>query len=251
MVMESAKATSKLRTTQTVRSLTPLFWKGTKSPGGSFLDRWEGRYQDQGACRERREWRSVPASLRQKHSRRLMLQTGARNTRCIVLQCSISSRLKESLDQERRTALEHSTAPKMAFSHCNWEKSPRSIEMALLGPCSWLQESGCKTGYSYYLWDVAGRQTVRTGDLGDSPAYTCISHTWGRWQVGGSFVDIENVPWQVPENTSFEVDELPGIFRQKHWETHYPWFGLFCNPQDRSPIALVEISCQASIFRCA
>lgn len=43
------------------------------------------------------------------------------------------------------------------------------------------------SGYPYYLWDIAGRQTVRTGDLGDFPAYTCISYTWGRWQVKGSF----------------------------------------------------------------
>ena len=156
-----------------------------------------------------------------------------------------------ALDQKRQIALEHSTAQKIAFSHYNPGGCISKNLNSTLEPCPWLQETDRKTGYPYYLWDIAGRQTVRTGDLGDFPAYTCISHTWGRWQVKGSFVDVEDVPWQVPENTRFEVGELPGTFRESHWETKYLWFDLFCIPQDRSPIALVEISRQAGIFRGA
>ncbi|KAL9064114.1 MAG: hypothetical protein Q9161_009085 [Pseudevernia consocians] len=156
-----------------------------------------------------------------------------------------------ALDQKRQIALEHSTAQKIAFSHYKLGGDFSKHLNSTLEPCPWLQETDRKTGYPYYLWDIAGRQTVRTGDLGDFPAYTCISHTWGRWQVKGSFVDVGNVPWQVPENTRFEVGELPSIFRERHWETKYLWFDLFCIPQDRSPIALVEISRQAGIFRGA
>lgn len=86
---------------------------------------------------------------------------------------------------------------------------------------------------------------MRTGDLGDFPRI----HMYKSYL--GPLASQRFLPWQVFENTRFEVDELPGIFRQKHWEIHYLWLDLFCIPQDRSPIALVEISRQAGIFRCA
>lgn len=188
-----------------------------------LLDWWEGRYQDQGLSRAAKAALSTserpPEAFEttyasdesKKYSQYHAIMFNLFEIEFHLHRVDWGDHTDEdaqavfgflwALDQKRQIALEHSTAQKIAFSHYKLGANSSKHLNSTLEPCPWLQETGCKTGYPYDLWDIACRQTVRTGDLGDFPAYTCISHTLGRWQVKGSFVNIENVPWQVPENT--------------------------------------------------
>lgn len=100
----------------------------------------------------------------------------------------------------------------------------------------------------YYLWDALLRQTVVVEDLPNrySLEYACISHTWGRWRIDPP-AKIPGVPWSVPRNTKFDVEQLP-----EHLSTlggRYIWIDLFCIPQERSERTNMEIARQSAIFR--
>ena len=132
--------------------------------------------------------------------------------------------------------------------------------------------------HPYYLWDVSGRKTIRVHDLPSCPAYTCISHTWGRWRVTtatslqhgsscwqasgeasvqdlsghwkvGHSAAIEGVPWPVPQVTLYDVCQLPDML--SGLGADFVWLDLFCIPQDGSPLAGIEIARQSAIFRGA
>lgn len=112
-----------------------------------------------------------------------------------------------------------------------------------------------------YLWDIQKRCTVTMA--GSCPPYTCISHTWGRWRSKSPSVAIPGVKWKVPQNTIYDVRELPNILAKQQWDTEYLWFDLLTIPQeDRSKttplsqeeeelkkIADEEITRQADIFQ--
>lgn len=102
-----------------------------------------------------------------------------------------------------------------------------------------------------YLWDTEQMRTVEFDSISGHAGYICISHTWGRWRKDSDGIEISGVRWPVPENTIFEVHELP--LRLKHLasrhRSRYIWIDLFCIPQDNSEEARDEISRQASIFR--
>lgn len=127
---------------------------------------------------------------------------------------------------------------------------PRCPTGATLRSCHWLPE--CRD-LPFYLWDRETRQVVATERLSDWPAYTAISHTWGRWQKPGACsVRVEGVgDWLVPQNTIFEVRSLPTILAGVPTSSRYIWFDLVCIPQDGSPKAGEEIARQAAIFRNA
>jgi len=101
----------------------------------------------------------------------------------------------------------------------------------------------------YYLWDVAREQTAVVSELEFVPAYTCISHTWGRWTLP-DLVKLDGVDWLIPSNSRFDVRELPLILQQARWETDFVWFDLVCIPQlDFDPERKSkEISNQGAIF---
>lgn len=103
----------------------------------------------------------------------------------------------------------------------------------------------------FYLWDSERRATVEVGkEFGpaDCPDYTCISHTWGRWRIRGQAAEVPGVAWPVPENTLYDVRELPEMLSRLG--ERYVWFDLFCIPQIRGdPRAEEEIARQAAIFR--
>ncbi|KAL2013626.1 hypothetical protein VTN00DRAFT_1151 [Thermoascus crustaceus] len=115
--------------------------------------------------------------------------------------------------------------------------------------CPWLEDI---SGLPYYLWDRVRRETIEVHTLTSTPSYTAISHTWGRWQKSTPPVAVPGVQaWLVPENSLFEVKELPEILDQVPTDTRYVWFDLVCIPQDRSPRARDEIARQAAIFKSA
>lgn len=81
-----------------------------------------------------------------------------------------------------------------------------------------------------------------------TPRFICITHTWGRWiDTKNGPATICGVPWDVPCNTRFPVTELPKTLSTAI-VSGYIWLDLFCIPQDRSVLALTEISRQAMIF---
>ncbi|KAF2255483.1 hypothetical protein BU26DRAFT_545097 [Trematosphaeria pertusa] len=117
-----------------------------------------------------------------------------------------------------------------------------------IDPCHWLKFQKSRAGYPYFLWHVDARRTVKTEDLAEPPPYLCISHTWGRWRDESQPpLSIPMVPWEVPANTKFRVQDLPERLA-KVFPGNYIWLDLFCIPQDRSERSLIEISRQADIF---
>ncbi|GIZ44563.1 hypothetical protein CKM354_000775800 [Cercospora kikuchii] len=121
----------------------------------------------------------------------------------------------------------------------------------VLEACPWLPQDQ-RVGLPYYLWDVANKRTVRTQDLSGQPVYSVISHTWGRWRLKDEpNLDIPGVPWSVPQNSRFAVEDLPNVLVEKSAQflpATYIWFDLFCIPQDRSALAKDQIAKQAAIF---
>ena len=121
----------------------------------------------------------------------------------------------------------------------------------LIEACPWLSEVQRK-GRPFYLWDVANKRTVRTQDLTGEPLYTVISHTWGRWRLDDKpQLSIPGVPWTVPQNSRFAIQDLPDILARRSEQllpAGYIWFDLFCIPQDRSELSKIEIARQAAVF---
>ena len=101
----------------------------------------------------------------------------------------------------------------------------------------------------FYLWDRKQRRTVVVHELASRPRFICISHTWGRWESGGS-IRLEGVPWRLPYNSRFDVRDLPSMFDKADMPTNYVWFDLVCIPQgDSDPDRQSkEIAKQADIF---
>ena len=126
---------------------------------------------------------------------------------------------------------------------------------ASLSPCPWLPE---QIGMPYYLWDVENEQTREVTDIftetGNCPNYVAISHTWGRWIKPEPWIQLLNVPWKIPQNSRFEIKELPIMLRKLG--CCYVWLDLLTIPQEESsPVMLerqkIEISRQALIFQNA
>lgn len=149
----------------------------------------------------------------------------------------------------------------------------------------WFMSSGDDPReHPYFLWDVINQKTVAVQDLPTCPAYTCVSHTWGRWRISaaaavqdpksscwlatfppGTSLSVQEdasgrwaadhsayldgVPWLVPQVTLYDVHELPSMLQLLGCD--YVWFDLFCIPQDGSQLAQIEISRQSTIFRRA
>lgn len=119
---------------------------------------------------------------------------------------------------------------------------------ACIEACPWLRFRKGRDGYPFYLWDTQRQSTVVVDDMKEVPEYICVSHTWGRWRDRAKpNLSLPNVPWLVPQNTKFRVEDLPDRLGTA-FPGQYVWFDLLCIPQDRSERALQEISRQAQIF---
>lgn len=130
---------------------------------------------------------------------------------------------------------------------------PSAASSPVFRACPWLDETEqVMANAPYYLWDVTAQQTVVVKDLPEFPDYTAVSHTWGRWIIeGAEKVKLPNVPWEIPQNSRFDVEALPSLLDELPTLTPYVWFDLVCIPQDGGPLAQLEISRQAVIFQHA
>ncbi len=124
-------------------------------------------------------------------------------------------------------------------------RHPSVYTNATILSCPWLKDD---RGLPYYLWDRITERTVETSTLADRPAYTAISHTWGRWREEQSAYVSGVEGWPIPQNSLFDVTQLPKILSRVPTSTRFIWFDLVCIPQDRSKKAEEEIARQAIIF---
>lgn len=130
---------------------------------------------------------------------------------------------------------------------------PYAADEPVFQSCAWIPTAPKSSeNLPHFLWDRHKQKTVRMSDLESVPAYTAISHTWGRWTADPTtYSEISGVPWPVPRNSLYKVERLPNIFHQIPIETHYLWFDLFCIPQNGGVLKEQEIAKQAQVFRHA
>lgn len=124
---------------------------------------------------------------------------------------------------------------------------------ATLEPCPWVSSQQNQSELPYFLWDVRKAMTVKTSELKFRPSYTAISHTWGRWRIADRVANIAGVPWPVPRNTRFAVEDLASILKKVPGGCSYVWLDLVSIPQvtedeNLAQIANSEIARQATIF---
>lgn len=149
------------------------------------------------------------------------------------------------LQQLRHDAILHAISQRLAYTTLY----PDRLQCAALYPricwnnTTWhvLRNKQTPT----YLWDTIARATL-TVPACFSHEYTCISHTWGRWRLASS-ATLPGVPWNVPENSLYDVRDLPRLLGQLG--IRYIWFDLFCIPQDNPALRDFEISRQTIIFQ--
>jgi hypothetical protein len=131
---------------------------------------------------------------------------------------------------------------------------------ASVEPCFWLESGEIEHGgLPFYLWDVREKTTRKVREIaittGAVPDYVAISHTWGRWmREHDPPVQLANVPWKIPQNERFSVEDLPEILQTLPFD--YIWLDLLTIPQDGlsdelGSIQQTEIGRQATIFRNA
>ncbi|UKZ66188.1 uncharacterized protein TrAtP1_007364 [Trichoderma atroviride] len=164
------------------------------------------------------------------------------------------------------------------FTHeCSWARPveasdpycPQTLDCGpRIAACPWLEDKHEDPfglgGWPEYLWHLNDRCLVRTRDLGPKrPAYTAISHTWGRWMSENDGYLIPNgMKYRVPHNAMFDIKSLPQSLQHlgTKIDTDYAWLDLVCIPQGCKGEALdeehdilkrQEISRQGSIFRNA
>ncbi|RDW57493.1 hypothetical protein BP6252_13753 [Coleophoma cylindrospora] len=173
----------------------------------------------------------------------------------------------ETIDYLRLRAWQVGTAQRISwkFTLVSWNDGldMSSTSKAFENPsrridyCPWLKRDKSRSGFPRYLWDIVQKKTVDTSDFPKSVEYTCISHTWGRWRKK-EWVTIPGVPWRVPLNTRFDIEELPATFynMKDRFKTNFIWLDLFCMPQETTDpqflsILKAEIARQAVIFQNA
>jgi hypothetical protein len=178
---------------------------------------------------------------------------------------SITTGTPRGLDANRSMALNHATAQKIAYGiymelayQPSMYQHPTGAFEGASNSCPWLGDLEGRRGTAeylpYYLWDTIEKRTIVVANYLREvgiPQYTCISHTWGRWEKKGTPpVKVDGVEdWEIPENTIFDVKRLPSMLSKAQFATRFVWFDLLCIPQDKSnPRYLLEISRQSTIF---
>ncbi|CAK4034565.1 Hypothetical predicted protein [Lecanosticta acicola] len=166
--------------------------------------------------------------------------------------CDAVASKSESKDAHRLA--EKYTKNSTSSPHHHALLSPALRRGPVIKPCPWLATSrtGLQVDMPHYLWDREIDETVFTPELATFVAYTCISHTWGRYtKTPKEYSGVPGVPWKVPTNSKFDVLELGKRLKGLSCETRYVWIDLFCIPQDGSELGRAEIARQAQIFQNA
>lgn len=129
-----------------------------------------------------------------------------------------------------------------------------------IDPCQWLtsEEVSISSPHEgaqppYFLWDREQKATIKSSSLHERPLYSIVSHTWGRWRTPAEPIRIDGVPWPIPQNTKFDVANLPNLLELPKFKTRYVWIDLLCIPQATTNDRLlairdIEIGRQAEIF---
>ncbi|RDW72873.1 hypothetical protein BP6252_06780 [Coleophoma cylindrospora] len=147
----------------------------------------------------------------------------------------------------------------------NVADSASSVEdiPACIHPCPWIEAGKGSDNWPFYLWDKQKNCTVSIAEFEEQAPYIVISHTWGRWRLpkrdagddarpdAKDDAFVTGVPWLVPRNSLFSVENLPDILSRVPSSTRYIWFDLVCIPQDKSVRQQLEIAKQAKIFAAA
>ncbi|RDW87892.1 hypothetical protein BP5796_03586 [Coleophoma crateriformis] len=135
----------------------------------------------------------------------------------------------------------------------NVTESASSVEdiPACIDPCPWIEPGQGRDNWPFYLWDRQRNCTVSIAEFEERAAYIVISHTWGRWKLREKCAFVRGVPWLVPKNSLFSVENLPDILCRVPGSTRYIWFDLVCIPQRNSVRQQLEIAKQAKIFAAA
>lgn len=168
-----------------------------------------------------------------------------------------------SLRTEPNDGSQHPTAP--VTLDCLRNGTWRPDIPTFPNPCPWLENAAQDEtstdpagNLPRYLWDIEAQRTVTVATLRQSSIeYAIVSHTWGRWRKSGNGTKVEGVDlWHVPENTRFDVTQLPKMLKSAGFAEQYVWFDLLCIPQDCSDNRLaeeckLEVARQATIFRNA
>ncbi|KAI0549193.1 hypothetical protein F4679DRAFT_276384 [Xylaria curta] len=155
--------------------------------------------------------------------------------------------IARDLQQLRYDVSQYAITQKLAYASLFPESAPCRLEYPRLVSRNDTWRSDLEINeLPSYLWDNLAHKTVEVASLHSRPVYTCISHTWGRWRVGTS-VMVDGVPWLVPENSLYDVKQLPAMLHEL--PASYIWFDLFCIPQDGRKLQDIEISRQSTIFR--
>ena len=160
-----------------------------------------------------------------------------------------------SLRRVRTQSLAYASAQRLGYAAYSTIQTlsvpePTPYIGSILDSCSWLPPRSVDPGMPFFLWDVNQMCTVITAELGGRPDYCCVSHTWGRWRKEPP-AQVAGVPWLVPQNHRFNVQDLPNYLKVVRPRFQYVWIDLFCIPQDGSPKADEEINRQATIFQTA
>ena len=164
-----------------------------------------------------------------------------------------STSVLQYLQNNRVSAASHAVTQRMSYAvlHPKTDLKAASFDpvypQVVLTPDVGFEKIGVK-GSPYYLWDVSKSKTVKVHELPDCPQYVCVSHTWGRWKTRTS-TEILGVPWEVPENTRFDVRDLPK--QLANLGITFIWLDLFCINQVDKQERDDEVARQATIFRGA
>ena len=162
--------------------------------------------------------------------------------------------LLRTLQDSRIKAIQHATAQRLGYTtYTNLKSLKMNDTGPYMGsidkPCPWLRRGEHKE-LPFFLWNVEEKRTIIVNELSADPEeYCCVSHTWGRWRKEA--VRIDGVPWLVPGNEKFDVENLPEHLQQIRPRIRFICIDLFCIPQNGSPKADEEINRQALIFQNA
>jgi hypothetical protein len=178
-----------------------------------LVDWWEGHYQSQDLCQVARTYIKAKAS-QPSSEQHLVSELDPETDKSFYHSCLFAlfemefhphaidfdprhavaddgymtlSDFYTNLANNRQLTLTQAASQRITFHCLAIRRESSTVSDTKLGatlqPCRWLPAESRNDGLPYYLWDIAGKQTIKTQSIAKSPSYTTISHTWGRWRI--------------------------------------------------------------------